>query len=92
MEIGVVISIILAIVTIVLGTIISIMGYFLKKSLERIDKLEEKSAVNEINVSVLVNDHKNKYDHMIEKFDSLTKSIDALSIKIETLNRELKNN
>lgn len=89
METSVIISIVLSIV---LGTIISIMGYFLKRSLERIDKLEEKSSLNEINVSVLINDHKNKYDHMIEKFEDLTKSIDALTLKIDTLNKELKSN
>jgi len=72
--------------------IISIMGYFLKKSLDKIDLLEIKSISNDIKVSVLENDHKNKYDHMIEKFDSLTKSIDTLTNKIDTLNKELKQN
>lgn len=85
METGVILSIISY-------AILAIVGYFLKRALERIDHLEERSMKNEVTVSVLENDHKNKYDHMIEKFDSLTKSIDTLTTKIDILNKELKNN
>jgi hypothetical protein len=87
MELGVIIALLFSTI---LSIVISVMGYFLKKSLDKVDQLEIKSIANEVKVSVLENDHKNKYDNMLDKFDNLTKSIDTLTVKIDILNKELR--
>jgi chaperonin cofactor prefoldin len=72
------------------GLGITIIGYFLNKTMSRLEKVEINAMQNRLDISVLRNDHDNKYEHIVEKFDTLTKSIDTLTTNIYRLNTKLE--
>jgi len=76
------------IVSIIAG-LIMIIGYFLNRTISRLDQTEKDTYQNRLDISILTNDHNNKYDHVVEKFDTLNKSIEILTSKIDTLNVRL---
>jgi len=74
----------------VLGTLLAIIGYFLKSTMDDLRKVKDIAYGNQSELSVLKNDHINKYDHLTEKFDKLCDSVKDLTNEIKLLNREFK--
>lgn len=71
------------------GIILSIISYFLKKSLEEIKELRQITTENRNDLMVLKTDYLNKYQHLSEKFDILCDSVKDLTKEIKELNKEL---
>jgi peptidoglycan hydrolase CwlO-like protein len=75
----------------------SVIGYFLretmadmKKTKERLLDLRLEVNSNKSELEVLKNDHQNKYENMVEKFDELKEVMRDLSREIKTLTLEFK--
>jgi ribosome recycling factor len=72
------------------GLSISIIGYFLKQSLNDIKSVKEVVYENKSKLSVLENDYMNKINRLNEKFDMLADNIKDLTEEIKSLNNKIK--
>lgn len=75
--------------TIIGGLMLSIITYFLKKTMDELKEVKDISSDNKSKILVLQNDYVNKYKHLSEKFDTLCESVRDLTIEIKELNKEL---
>lgn len=71
------------------GISISVMGYFLKSSLNELKEVQR--DMNEVikKVAVIESDYINKFNNLTEKFDELHDVIKDLTREIKDLTREL---
>jgi peptidoglycan hydrolase CwlO-like protein len=67
------------------GVSISIISYFLKKTLNELEKVKVVAYETRSKVAVLENDYLNKIDRLNEKISKLNDSIDKLTEKIEKI-------
>jgi len=74
----------------ILGIIISIIGYFLKRTMAEQDKTKELSIKTATELEVLKTDHLNKHEHLSDKFDDLKDSIVILTREIKELTAKIK--
>lgn len=84
-------TVVLTVILFIGGIAVSIMGYFLKKTMDDVDKTKELATYTRERLSVLENDHNNKHASMTEKFDSLKESMDMLTGEIKHLISKIKN-
>ncbi len=73
------------IVAIVGGIVIGIIGYFLNRTMNELDKVKENSEKNTIKISLLENNH----IHLTDKFDLLYDAVKDLTIEIKNLSTQL---
>jgi uncharacterized protein YoxC len=79
------------------GTImITVIGYFLNRTIKDLDKaMEELKDVKQISfetkskLAVIENEYTLKHSHLSEKFDELCSTVKDLTIEIKQLNIEL---
>lgn len=76
-------EILLSVAGTILGIGITIIGYFLKRTMDSVDSAIQKCEENELNIAVLKNDHMNKHD-------ALNKQMGDLTIAIRENTQELK--
>jgi len=74
----------------ILGIIISIIGYFLKRTMGELDKTKELGIKTATELEVLKTDHLNKHEHLSDKFDDLKDSIVILTREIKELTAKIK--
>jgi hypothetical protein len=72
------------------GLSISIISYFLKKTLNELEKVKEIAYDNKSKISIIENDYLNKINALNSKFDDLKESIKDLTIEIKELNKRIK--
>jgi len=80
-------------IEIIIGLGMTIIGYFLKRTMDQLDKTTANCYKNENNIKILTNTFELKHDSLGKQMEKLTQSLDKLSDKIETLNdavQELK--
>jgi len=80
-------------IEIIIGLGMTIIGYFLKRTMDQLDKTTANCYKNENNIKILSNTFELKHDSLGKQMEKLTHSLDKLSDKIETLNdavQELK--
>ncbi len=80
-------------IEIIIGLGMTIIGYFLKRTMDQLDKTTAHCYKNENNIKILNNTFELKHDSLGKQMEKLTHSLDKLSDKIETLNdavQELK--
>ena len=75
----------ITIVTIVVGIVIGIIGYFLNRTMNELDKVKDNSEKNTIRINVLENNHL----HLTDKFDLLYEAVKDLTQEIKNLNIRL---
>lgn len=75
--------------TLVGGIMMTIISYFLKRTMDELKEVKSVAYDAKNELSVLKNDHINKYEHMTEKFDTLCESVRDLTKEIKELNKEL---
>jgi peptidoglycan hydrolase CwlO-like protein len=75
--------------TIIGGVMLSIIGYFLKRTMDELKEIKEITYKNKSKIEVLENDYVNKIDSLNQRIDLLYKSIEKLSDKIEKLNNKI---
>ena len=74
----------------ILGSLMAIVGYFLKTTMDDLKKVKEVAYEAKSDLQLLKNDHINKYEHLTEKFDALNDSVRDLIKEIKELNKEFK--
>lgn len=80
-------------IEILFGLAVAIIGYFLKRTMDQLDKTTANCYKNENNIKILSNTFELKHDSLGKQMEKLTHSLDKLTDKIETLNdavQELK--
>jgi len=75
----------------ILGGIgISVIGYFLKRTLDELEKVKLITYENKNKLQVLEVDNLNKINSLNEKFEDLKQVIRDLTIEIKELNKKMK--
>lgn len=74
---------------IVLSLVISIIGFFLKRSVSDLDVLKEKFNIYSTKLQVIENDYLNKNTHLEAKIDSLSLLLKDLSLEIKNLTHKM---
>ena len=72
------------------GISISIIGYFLKKTLDELEKVKTISYENKNKLSVIEVDYLNKINTLNDKFDDLKEVMKDLTMEIKALNNKMK--
>lgn len=72
------------------GVSISIIGYFLKKTLDELEKVKSISYENRNKLSVIEVDYLNKINTLNDKFDDLKEVMKDLTMEIKALNNKMK--
>lgn len=75
---------------VVLMSLLAIVGYFLKNTMDKLSKIESYTYRKGSELDILKNDHTNKYDSMTDKFDELKKVIQDLTLEMKELNKRIK--
>ena len=72
------------------GIMLSIVGYFLKMTMDELKEVKLLSYKTRGDLDILINDHNNKYTNMTDKFDELKLVIVDLTKEIKELNKRVK--
>jgi septation ring formation regulator EzrA len=80
-----------AVVVIVVGVVIGIIGYFLKEKNERITRELERAKENIEKNSVRISLVENNHIHLTDRFDLLYDAVKELTQEIKNLNIRLAN-
>ena len=83
-------TVILSITVFFGGIIISIIGYFLRKTMDEQKDIQILVVKTKNELDVLKNDHDNKHLHLSDKFDDLKDSIIILTREIKELTSKIK--
>lgn len=78
------------ILTFIGGLMLSVIGYFLKKTMEDLKDVKSLSYENKNQIELLKNDYTNKVTHLTEKFDELKLTMSDLIKEIKELNKRIK--
>ncbi len=84
------VSIILSVCIFLGGIIVSIIGYFLRKTMDDLNETKDLAILVRKDLDVLTNDHGNKHLYLTEKFDDLKDSIVVLTKEIKELTSKIK--
>ena len=80
----------MTLLTIIGGVMLTIVGYFLKMTMDELKEVKLLSYKTKGDLDVLKNDHNNKYTNMTDKFDELKLVIVDLTKEIKELNKRVK--
>jgi len=72
------------------GVSISIIGYFLKKTLDELEKVKTITYENKNKLSVIEVDYLNKINTLNDKFDDLKEVMKDLTLEIKALNNKMR--
>lgn len=72
------------------GISISIIGYFLKRTLNELEKVKVVAYESKNRLNVIEVDYLNKINTLNEKFDDLKDVIKDLTIEIKELNKKMR--
>lgn len=78
------------ILTLVGGVMLSIIGYFLKATMDDLKSVKATSFETKNKLALLENDSLNKYNNLSDKFDDLKLAIVDLTKEIKDLNKRVK--
>lgn len=75
----------LNIIPIIIGIVISIISFFLKKTMETLKEVEKQGIENKAKIDLVENNHQ----HLNEKVDMLHSAIKELTNEIKNLSKEV---
>jgi hypothetical protein len=78
------------ILTAIGGIMLSIIGYFLKSTMDDLKSVKATSFETKNKLALLENDSVNKYNNLSEKFDDLKGALVELTKEIKDLNKRIK--
>lgn len=78
------------IISIILGIAVSLLGFFLKSTMDDLKTFMKMTNENSAKLSLIENDLLNKTKHLNEKFDDLNLSVKELTQEIKSLSREIQ--
>jgi hypothetical protein len=65
------------------GILLTVIGYFLIKTMNELDTVKKESAENKLNLAVLKNDHDSKHSSVMDKMSMIINSLDKLVVKLD---------
>lgn len=74
------------IIELVIGCVVSLIAYFLKRTMDQLDKTTAKAHQNANDIKILANTFELKHDSLGKQMEKLTQSLDKLTDKIDLLN------
>jgi len=80
----------LPILTVIGGVMLSIIGFFLKKTMDDLRSVKDMSYDNRSKIELLQNDYNNIHNNLSEKFDQLKLTMNELIKEIKELNNRIK--
>jgi hypothetical protein len=78
------------ILTLIGGIMLSVIGYFLKNTMDDLKSVKSVSFETKSKLALLENDSVNKYNNLSEKFDDLKGALIDLTKEIKELNKRVK--
>ena len=78
------------IVEIIGAVVMAFIGYFLKRTMEQLDKTTAQTYKNENAIKILTNTFEIKHDTLGKQMEKLTESLDKLTNKIDMLNEAVQ--
>jgi len=81
---------IIDILTLIGGLMLSVIGYFLKSTMDELKAVKNLSYETKNQLDLLKNDHINKYANITDKFDELKSAVVDLTKEIKELNKRVK--
>lgn len=78
------------ILTLIGGVMLSVIGYFLKATMDDLKSVKAQSFETKNKLALLENDSINKYNNLSDKFDDLKGAIVELTKEIKDLNKRVK--
>ena len=78
------------IVEIIIGIVMAVIGYFLKRTMEQLDKTTARTYQNANDIKILGNTFELKHDSLGKQMQKLTESLDKLTNKIDALNEAVQ--
>ena len=83
-----------ALAMLIFGVLISIIGYFLKKTMEDLKDVQNMAQETKIDLGLVKLDTKNKYDNLLEKIEQLFETNKEIiselkQIKNKMINRQM---
>jgi predicted nucleic acid-binding Zn-ribbon protein len=78
------------ILTLIGGVMLSIIGYFLKNTMNELKEVKTTSFETKNKLALLENDSINKYTNLSGKFDDLKGALVELTKEIKEMNRRIK--
>lgn len=82
-------TVILSLISGLGSIVVSIIGYFLKRTMDELKETKDLATRTKSELDVLKQDHVNKHEYITEKFDDLKHSIDTLTLEIKELNKKI---
>jgi hypothetical protein len=81
---------IIDILTLIGGLMLSVIGYFLKATMDELKSVKNLTYETKNQLDILKNDHINKYANITDKFDELKSAVVDLTKEIKELNKRVK--
>lgn len=81
---------IIDILTLIGGLMLSVIGYFLKGTMDELKSVKNLTYETKNQLDILKNDHVNKYANITDKFDELKSAVVDLTKEIKELNKRVK--
>lgn len=81
---------IIDILTAIGGLMLTVIGYFLKATMDELKSVKNLSYETKSQLDVLKNDHTNKYGSLSDKFEDLKGALIDLTKEIKELNKRVK--
>ncbi len=78
------------ILTVVGGVMMSVISFFLKRTMDELKEVKQLSYSNKSEIDILKTDYKNKIEHLTDKFDELKLTMSDLIKEIRELNKRIK--
>lgn len=74
------------------GLIFSVLGYFLRKTMDELKDVKQMSYDNRSQIELIKLEYKNRVENLTEKFDELKLTMSELIKEIKELNKRIHGN
>lgn len=78
------------ILTLIGGVMLTILGYFLKSTMDDLKSVKLLSYETKNKLDILQNDHINKHANLTDKFDELRQALNELTKELKELNKKAR--
>ena len=78
------------ILTMIGGVMLTILGYFLKSTMDDLKSVKLLSYETKNKLDILQNDHINKHANLTDKFDELKQALNELTKELKELNKKAR--
>ncbi len=80
----------MTILTMIGGVMLTILGYFLKETMNDLKSVKLLTYETKNKLDILQNDHINKHANLTDKFDELKQALNELTKELKELNKKAR--